>query len=93
MERDVIIVGSPDTVRQKAEVMTRSGSVSLGMFQIANMPHELTGVDETLFGGRHARRHGAGRVRAVGTRCGGSAGPGGGIKKPGDEPGFFFSRL
>ena len=44
MERDVIIVGSPDTVRQKlAECHDKVGlGYFLGMFQIASMPHELT---------------------------------------------------
>jgi hypothetical protein len=44
MERDVIIVGSADTVRKKLEAC--HGDVGLGyflgMFQIASMPHDLT---------------------------------------------------
>ena len=43
MERDVIIVGSPDTVREKlAECHDKVGlGYFLGMFQIASMPHDL----------------------------------------------------
>lgn len=43
MERDVIIVGSPDTVREKLSACHEKVGLGyfLGMFQIASMSHEL----------------------------------------------------
>jgi alkanesulfonate monooxygenase SsuD/methylene tetrahydromethanopterin reductase-like flavin-dependent oxidoreductase (luciferase family) len=44
MERDVIIVGSPDTVREKLAACHAEVGLGyfLGMFQIGSMPHDLT---------------------------------------------------
>lgn len=44
MERDVIIVGSADTVREKLAACHADVGLGyfLGMFQIASMPHDLT---------------------------------------------------
>ena len=44
MERDVIIVGSPDTVREKLSSCHAEVGLGyfLGMFQIGSMPHDLT---------------------------------------------------
>ena len=44
MERDVVIVGSADTVREKLAACHDKVGLGyfLGMFQIGSMPHDLT---------------------------------------------------
>ena len=51
MEREVVIVGSPDTVRRKiAECHAEAGlGYLLGMFQIASLPSDLTRRSMELF--------------------------------------------